>query len=82
MNDLPEIVAAFAMFGVAVVCPLVWMLIKHQRAMAEIMHRSAGQDTERRILALEREVMDLRAAHHERVLRELDEPQQLRNRIE
>jgi len=73
MNDLPEVIAAFAMFGLVVVCPLVYMLIKHQRAMAELIHGRPTQDAERRIAALENEVLMLRSAKQEQTLRELEE---------
>lgn len=73
MNDLPEVIAAFAMFGLVVVCPLVFMLMRHQRAMAELIHRRPTLEAEQRIAALEHEVMMLRAARQEQVLRDLEQ---------
>ena len=81
MNDLPEVIAAFAMFGLVVVCPLVYMLMKHQRAMAELIHNRPSQEAERRIAFLENEVMLLKAARQEEVLKQLEQ-QELGNRIQ
>lgn len=72
MNDLPEVIAAFAMFGLVVVCPIVYMLMKHQRAMAELIHGRPSQEAERRIIALENEVMMLKAVQQDQTIRELE----------
>lgn len=62
MSNLPEILAAGAFFGLLFVCPLVLILVKHQRAMAEIIHRSAANELSGRIAALEQQVDYLRRA--------------------
>lgn len=80
MSDLPEFLAALAMFGLVVIVPLVFMLIKHQQAMAKLIHRQGATDTEQRIAALEREILDLKSYRQEQVLQEL-ERQELGNRI-
>jgi hypothetical protein len=70
MRELPEILAAFAFFGLLFVCPLVFMLLRHQRTMAEFIHRSAGNEALHRIEMLEQQLRELRAAHHELVVRQ------------
>jgi hypothetical protein len=72
MSDLPEVIAAFAMFGLVVVCPLVYMLMRHQRAMAELIHGRPTLEAEQRIAALEHEVMMLRATQQQQALRDLE----------
>jgi hypothetical protein len=79
MRELPEVLAAFGFFGAVFICPLVYMLMKHQRAMAEIIHRGANADSVQRLELLEREVLELRAARYERVLRE--DPSQLERHL-
>jgi hypothetical protein len=81
MSDFAEFVAALAMFGLVVIVPLVFMLMKHQKAMAELIHRQPSHDAEQRIAALEREVMDLRAYRQEQILRDLEQ-RELGNRIQ
>jgi len=73
MRDIPEILAAFAVFGLFFICPLVFMLTKHQRAMAQIFHAGASNDALRRIEMLEREVQELRATRHDPVLWQEDQ---------
>jgi hypothetical protein len=81
MRDFPEMIAAFSAFGVLVLCPLVFMLLKHQRAMAEIVHRGGDDLTKQRLDMMEHELRQLRAAQHE-VLVKLDDQQALVQRIE
>lgn len=73
-------IAALTFFGALVVCPLVWMLMKHQRAMAELMQGRPGLEALQRLESLEREVRELRAAHHQQVLRD-DDQQELSRRV-
>lgn len=68
-TDLPEMIAAMACFGVIVVCPLVMLLLRHQRQMAELMHRGPVDNSLQRIEALEHEVRELRATQNELVLK-------------
>jgi hypothetical protein len=81
MSDLPEFIAALALFGLVVIVPLVFMLMKHQQAMAKLIHRETSSDADQRIAALEREVLDLKSYRQEQVLREL-ERQELGGRIQ
>lgn len=81
MNNLPETIAALAFFGAVVVCPLIFVLLKHQRAMAELIHRNAGDATQQRIASLEQEVRELRAARLEQLIRE-DDQRELTRRTE
>lgn len=78
--SIPEIIAALAFFGLMVICPLVYMLMKHQRAMAEIIHGKGANDSTQRIEALEREVRELRSALHDRIIRD-DDQKELGRRI-
>ena len=80
MEEIPMILAAFGFFGAIFVCPLVFMLMRHQRAMAELMHRGTADDAARRIEMLEHEVRQLKAAGHDQILRQDDSPE-LRRRI-
>jgi hypothetical protein len=70
---LPELLAAFGFFGAIFVCPLIWMLLKHQREMAAVIHGRGANEALQRVEMLEREVQALKAAHHERVLRDDDQ---------
>lgn len=72
VENIPEILAALAFFGGIFVCPVVFMLLKHQRAMAELLHRRPDEPTLHRLAALEREVAELRAAHHAEIIRKDD----------
>jgi hypothetical protein len=73
MEAIGELLIAFAFFGAVFVCPLVYMLMKHQRAMAEMLHRGAGSEGMQRLEALEREVRELKAVRHERILTQDDQ---------
>jgi hypothetical protein len=73
MDNLPEVIAALAVFGLFVVCPLIAMLMRHQRSMAELFQRGADQQTQMRIAALENELMELRARQNELILRKEDD---------
>ncbi|MFI5386175.1 MAG: hypothetical protein ACHQ50_08650 [Fimbriimonadales bacterium] len=75
MREIPEILAAFGFFGAIFICPLVYMMTRHQRAMAEIIHAGAANDALRRIEALEREVQELKAARRNSVLGQDDRPE-------
>lgn len=81
MNDVPEMLAAFSAFGLVVVCPLVFMLLKHQRAMAEILHRTGDDQTKQRLDMMEQELRQLRAGQHE-ILLKVDDQQALVQRIQ
>lgn len=81
MSDLPETIAALAMFGLVVVLPLVAVLLRHQRAMAEIIHRNAGDTTQQRLSMLEQELRELRALRHEQIIRE-DDQRELSRRMQ
>ena len=80
MEDLPKIIAALAFFGAIVICPLVYVFLKHQRSIAELVHGRASDESQRRIEALEREVRELRALHHRQLISE-DDRQDLARRI-
>jgi uncharacterized protein YceH (UPF0502 family) len=72
VQNLSEILAAFAFFGGVVIVPIVYMLLKHQRAITEVMHNAPAAESQRRIEALEHEVAQLRAMHHELIIRDDD----------
>ena len=71
-TDLPEMIAAMACFGVIVVCPLVMLLLRHQRQMAELIHRNPDNDSHRRLEVVEHELRELRAAQHELTIKNDD----------
>ena len=73
---LPETLAALSLFGVVFVCPLIFLLTKHQRAMAEILNRQGSSDTQRRIEQLEAQVQELKALQYHQIL-SLDEQAEL-----
>jgi hypothetical protein len=73
MNHLGEVIAAASAFGLLVVCPIVFMLLRHQRAMAVLLHSQPNEDAARRIASLEQEVRELRNAQHELLIRRDDE---------
>lgn len=62
-------------FGLLVGLPITWMLLNHQRKMAELIHSNREErknDGMHRIQALEDEVRQLRGTLHELVLRNDD----------
>lgn len=61
-TDLPELIAAMTFFGVFALAPILYLLLRHQRVMAELIHRNASRATADKVEALEREVRSLRAA--------------------
>lgn len=67
---LPELLAALAFFGLLGVFPIVMVLLRHQRSMAELIHRNGPNEAMQRIDSLEREVRELKAERIERLLRE------------
>lgn len=73
MGELPEFLAALTLFGLLFVLPVIHLMLRHQRAMAEILHRTATSGSEERILALEHEVRELRAAQYRQII-EQDAP--------
>lgn len=79
-QHIPETIAAFGAFGFIFILPLVYMLQKHQKAMAEVIHRQPAVDLHRRIESLEREVRELRAAQHEQILK-ADDQRELSRRV-
>lgn len=70
--NLPEIIAALGFFGAVVVFPITFLLLRHQRAMAELLHRGNTGDVQQRLESLEHAVRELRGVHYERVIREDD----------
>jgi uncharacterized membrane protein YkvA (DUF1232 family) len=80
MDQIPEILAAFGFFGAFFICPLVWMLMRHQRQMAEVIHRAPNQEALQRIQALEQQVAELRATRHSDIIRE-DDQRELSRRL-
>lgn len=66
---LPELFASLAFFGLMAVCPIVYLLLKHQRAMAEIISGRATMEMHQRLENVERELRELRAQQNESVLR-------------
>ncbi len=79
-DKIAQLVAAFAFFGLVVIVPLSMLFLRHQRAMAELIHGKASNETLQRLEILERELRELRAAKQERVLRE-DDQRELGHRI-
>lgn len=76
-----ETIAALAFFGLVCVLPIVSMLLRHQRAMAELLHRNSdAPDSNARIDALEREVHYLRDQLNQRLISD-DERKQLGERL-
>lgn len=71
-QSLPELIAALSFFGAIVICPLVYMLMRHQRTIAELMHRSPENEVLQRLQVLEHELQELKAARNEQVLRDDD----------
>lgn len=61
-SDLPELIAAMTFFGVFALAPILYLLLRHQRVMAELIHKNATGATAEKVEALEREVRSLRAA--------------------
>ena len=82
MDNLPEIIAAFGFFGMVVILPLVFMLMKHQRAIAASIYAGAAAEAFRRLEALEYEMRELRSSHHEQLLRLDDASELSRRRVE
>lgn len=69
--------------GMFVIVPVVAILTKHQRKMAEIIHKSAGPNEETRavIARLEHEVKELRTRQADMIVR-LDDTTEVQRRIE
>lgn len=80
MNQIPEMIAAFSFFGLVFILPLVHMLMKHQRAMSEILHTGPARENQQRLEALEQEVRALRASNHELILQQ-DDQREVRRRL-
>ena len=72
MNNLPESLAALAFFGGLFLCPLIWMLLGHQRKMAELLNSRGSDEALHRIAVLEERVRELSALQHEMVVRQDD----------
>ena len=79
-NEIAKLIAVSALFGMVFICPLVMLFLRHQRLMTEMLRGKASDETHRRLEAVEHELRQLRAAHHELVLR-ADDQQELRQRI-
>lgn len=77
---LSSVIAALAFFGAIVICPLVYMIMRHQRTIAELMHRNAGDDLYQRMQMLESEMRMLRSERNEQLIRE-DDRRELGRRI-
>jgi hypothetical protein len=68
-------------FFMVVIIPLVWMLLHHQRKMAELLHRNAvGQNSQAQIDRLETEVRELKDRMNHLIL-QTDDRQELRERV-
>ncbi|MBV6457852.1 MAG: hypothetical protein HONBIEJF_00972 [Fimbriimonadaceae bacterium] len=67
-SEFPELIAALALFGTVVILPLVFMLLRHQRAIASMIHEKPGEEARKRIEALEAEVKELKFAVYIRSL--------------
>lgn len=80
-QNLPEVIAALGFFGAVVIFPITFLFLRHQRAMAELIHRGAPNDANPRIEALEREVKQLKAALHQRIIQE-DDRTELSSRVQ
>lgn len=72
MTNLPELIAAFTFFGAFVVCPLVYMLMRHQRSIAELIHRDGNPEVLHRLERMESEIRALKAADTVRILADDD----------
>lgn len=73
MDEIPKFLAAFGFFGAVFVCPIVYILLKHQRAMAEIIHGNAAGEALKRLELVEAELRELKAERTERVLKDDDQ---------
>lgn len=72
MENIPELLAAGGFFGAVFVCPMIYLLLKHQRAMAELMHRGADPATRDQIAALRQEIQELKAARYAEIIQRDD----------
>lgn len=79
----PEFIFAAVVVSLLVLVPVVAILTKHQRKMAEIVHKNATPDeeTRARIARLEHEVQELRARQADMIVR-LDDTTEVQRRIE
>lgn len=68
MGDVAPLIASLTFFGLVFVLPVVALMLRHQRSMAEILHRASSGVTEERIRALEEEVRELRAIQHRQII--------------
>ncbi len=77
-----EMIPAFALsFALFVGVPLTWMLLSHQRKMAELIHgRSGDPELRERVARLEGEVSDLRRQANSQAIRMDDHEQALAER--
>jgi selenocysteine lyase/cysteine desulfurase len=67
-----DIIFFVLMGGMFVVLPVVAMLLRHQKNMAELIHRnqhSVDQESQQRISQLENEVAHLRQITHDQIIR-------------
>ena len=80
---MPDEILMVLITGLFVLIPVVAILTKHQRKMAEIIHKNAAPDEETRavIARLEREVQELRARQADMIVR-LDDTTEVQRRIE
>jgi hypothetical protein len=67
-SNIPEIIAALAFFGAIFICPLVYLMMRHQRTIAELIHRNAAGEAFQRLEALEREMRELKAQQYDQLL--------------
>ncbi len=56
-------------FGFVVVLPIVWLLLAHQRKMAELYNRPGNPANEDRLLRIEHQLSELRQLVYEQTLR-------------
>ncbi len=68
LSHLPQTIASLAFFGLMVVFPITYLLLKHQRAMAELINGRASNETLVRLENLERDLRELKAASHEQAI--------------
>ena len=79
-EQIPQTIAAIAFFGLIFICPLIGLFLRHQHKMAELIHARAANESLERLAVVERELMELKALQHERVLRD-DDQRELERRV-
>ena len=72
MDNVPQLLAAGGFFGAIFVCPMIYLFLKHQRAMAELIHRGGDPATRDQIIALRQEIQELKAARYAEIIQRDD----------